>query len=84
MTNYRCSKCGSLHSVGVDKVFDGRLIFRCSKCSICAIVPTAGSTDEAYLEFLDRCESRSGIAYSDDLKLLMQQEKIIRPSTEID
>ena len=47
-------------------------------------MPTAGSTDEAYLEFLDRCESGSGIAYSDDLKLLMQQEKIIRPSTEID
>ena len=44
----------------------------------------AGSTDEAYLEFLDRCESGSGIAYSDDLKLLMQQEKIIRPSAEID
>ena len=47
-------------------------------------MPTAGSTDEAYLEFLDRCESGAGIAYADDLKLLMQQEKIIRPSTEID
>ncbi|MDP8888683.1 MAG: DEAD/DEAH box helicase, partial [Thermoproteota archaeon] len=44
----------------------------------------AGSTDEAYLEFLDRCESGTGIAYADDLKLLMQQEKIIRPSAEID
>jgi DEAD/DEAH box helicase domain-containing protein len=42
------------------------------------------STDEAYLEFLDRCESGAGIAYADDLKLLMQQEKIIRPSAEID
>ncbi|MDP8902313.1 MAG: DEAD/DEAH box helicase [Thermoproteota archaeon] len=84
MTNYRCPKCSSLHSVGVDKIFDGRLIFRCFKCNICAIVPTAGSTDEAYLEFLDRCESGAGIAYADDLKLLMQQEKIIRPSAEID
>jgi DEAD/DEAH box helicase domain-containing protein len=84
LTNYRCPKCSSLHSVGVDKIFDGRLIFRCSKCNICAIVPTAGSTDEAYLEFLDRCESGTGIAYADDLKLLMQEEKIIRPSTEID
>ncbi|MBD0299961.1 MAG: DEAD/DEAH box helicase, partial [Nitrososphaera sp.] len=46
---------------------------------------TAGSsTDEAYLEFLDRCESGAGIAYADDLKLLMQQEKIIRPWAEID
>ncbi|HJU95950.1 MAG TPA: DEAD/DEAH box helicase [Nitrososphaera sp.] len=47
-------------------------------------MPTAESTDEAYLEFLDRCDSGAGIAYGDDLKLLMQQEKIIRPSAEID
>jgi DEAD/DEAH box helicase domain-containing protein len=84
LITYRCPECSSLHSVGVDKIFDGRLIFRCSKCNICAIVPTAGSTDEAYLEFLDRCESGVGIAYADDLKLLMQEEKIIRPSAEID
>jgi DEAD/DEAH box helicase domain-containing protein len=85
LINYLCPRCSSLHSVGVEKIFDGRLIFRCSKCNICAIIPTAGSsTDEAYLEFLDRCESGTGIAYADDLKLLMQQEKIIRPSAEID
>jgi DEAD/DEAH box helicase domain-containing protein len=84
LINYRCPKCSSLHSVEVDKIFDGRLIFRCSKCNICAIVPTAGSTDEAYLEFLDRCESGAGIAYADDLKILMQEEKITRPSEEID
>jgi DEAD/DEAH box helicase domain-containing protein len=84
LINYRCPKCSSLHSVGVDKIFDGRLIFRCSKCNICAIVPTAGSTDEAYLEFLDRCESGTGIAYADDLKVLMQEEKIIRSSGEVD
>jgi DEAD/DEAH box helicase domain-containing protein len=68
----------------VDRIFDGRLIFRCSKCNICAIVPTADSTDEAYLEFLDRCESGTGVAYADDLKHLMQEENIIRPSREID
>jgi DEAD/DEAH box helicase domain-containing protein len=68
----------------VDKIFDGRLIFRCSKCNICSIVPTLDNLDEAYLEFLDRCESGTGLAYADDLKLLMQQEKIIRPSEEID
>jgi DEAD/DEAH box helicase domain-containing protein len=44
----------------------------------------ATSTDEAYLEFLDRCEEDTGIAYADDLKLLMQQERIIRPSAEVD
>ena len=84
MVNYRCPKCSSLHSVAVDRIFDGRLIFRCSKCNICAIVPTADSIDEAYLEFLDRCESGTGVAYADDLKHLMQEENIIRPSREID
>jgi DEAD/DEAH box helicase domain-containing protein len=68
----------------VDKIFDGRLIFRCSKCNICAIVLTADSIDEAYLEFLDRCDSGIGVAYADDLKLLMQEEKLIRFPEEID
>ncbi|HEX2558101.1 MAG TPA: DEAD/DEAH box helicase, partial [Nitrososphaera sp.] len=83
--NYRCPKCSSPHSVGADKIFDGRLIFRCSRCKICAIVSQAGgSLDEAYLDFLDRCESGSGIAQTDDLMLLMEQEKIIRSHKEID
>jgi DEAD/DEAH box helicase domain-containing protein len=83
VVNYRCPKCSSPHSVGVDKVFDGRLIFRCAKCKICSIVPTSGNTDEAYLDFLDRYESGSGIADTTDLKLLMEQERIIRPAAEI-
>ena len=47
-------------------------------------MPTAGSIDEAYLEFLDRCESGTGVAYADDLKPLMQEEKLIRSPKEID
>ena len=84
MVNYRCPKCSSPHSVGVDKIFDGRLIFRCSKCKICSIVPVTGSMDEAYLDFLDRYESGTGVADTGDLKLLMEQERIIRPAKEID
>ncbi|HET6779900.1 MAG TPA: DEAD/DEAH box helicase, partial [Nitrososphaera sp.] len=86
MINYRCPKCSSLHSVGVDKIFDGRLIFRCSKCKICSVISAAagGSTDEAYLNFLDCYESGSGVADADDLRLLMEEEKIIRSSAEID
>jgi len=40
----------------MDKIFDGRLLFICSKCSICAVVPKdadADSPDSAYLEFLE-------------------------------
>lgn len=40
--------------------------------------------DEAYLDFLDKYENGTGIANTDDLKLLMEQERIIRPSYEID
>ena len=65
-------------------MFDGRLIFRCSKCKICAVVSLPGSTDEAYLDFLDRFESGSGVADVRDLILVMEQEKIIRSSAEID
>jgi DEAD/DEAH box helicase domain-containing protein len=71
--------------VNCDKIFDGRLIFRCSKCKICSIVQqTGGNTDESYLDFLDRYENGTGIANMDDLKLLMEQEGMIRPSNEID
>ncbi|HEX7034114.1 MAG TPA: DEAD/DEAH box helicase [Nitrososphaera sp.] len=84
VVNYRCPKCTSPHSINVDKIFDGRLIFKCSKCKICSIVPPAGNIDEAYLDFLDRCESGTGIADAADLKLLMEQERIIRPAKEID
>jgi DEAD/DEAH box helicase domain-containing protein len=83
VVNYRCPKCSSPHSVRVDKIFDGRLIFRCSKCKICSIVTAAASTDEAYLDFLDRYESGTGVADASDLKLLMEQERIIRPAKEI-
>lgn len=71
--------------MSTDKIFDGRLIFRCSKCNICAIIPQiSNDADEAYLDFLDRCESGTGIVDADDLRLLMEQERIIRPSKEID
>ncbi|MDQ3872183.1 MAG: DEAD/DEAH box helicase [Thermoproteota archaeon] len=84
LTNYRCPKCNSLHSVQVNKIFDGRLIFQCSKCKICAIISSVGNIDEAYLNFLDRYEGGFGVAHLNDLKLLMEQEKIIRSSFEID
>jgi DEAD/DEAH box helicase domain-containing protein len=83
-SSYRCPKCSSPHSVGADRIFDGRLMFRCARCKICAIVQSSTSTDESYLEFLDKCEDGGGAATTDDLRLLMEQEKIIRPKKEID
>lgn len=83
-TSYRCPRCSSLHSVSAEKIFDGRLIFRCSKCSICAIVPPGGSLDESYIDFLDRYDKGIGVAESADLRLLMEQEKLVRSPAEID
>jgi DEAD/DEAH box helicase domain-containing protein len=47
-------------------------------------VPASTSLDDSYLEFLDRYDKGTGVAEAGDLKLLMEQEKIIRPSAEID
>ncbi|MEW5840851.1 DEAD/DEAH box helicase [Nitrososphaera sp.] len=81
-SSYRCPRCSSPHSVGADRIFDGRLMFQCAKCRVCALVPAQASMDEAYLEFLDRCDSNQ-VSTSDDLRPLMEQEKIIRPKKEV-
>ena len=85
MSRYRCPACNSFNSVNFNKIFDGRLLFSCSKCKICALVPThsdSDSPDSAYLEFLDLYDN-GRIANSDDLNAIMQQERILRPSSEI-
>ncbi|MGB6593648.1 MAG: DEAD/DEAH box helicase [Candidatus Nitrosopolaris sp.] len=69
----------------MDKIFDGRLLFICSKCSICAVVPKdagADGPDYAYLEFLELYDN-GRITESNDLNAIMQQERILRPSSEI-
>jgi DEAD/DEAH box helicase domain-containing protein len=84
-SRYKCPRCNSYNSVNVDKIFDGRLLFNCSKCNICALVPKHADTDasdSAYLEFLDLYDN-GRIAKSDDLNAIMQQERILRPSSEI-
>ena len=75
--------CNSPHSVSADRIFDGRMMFRCAKCKACALTKAQASTDESYLEFLDMCDNNQ-VTTSDDLRPLMEQEKIIRPKKEID
>ena len=84
-SRYRCPRCNFYNSVNVDKIFDGRLLFSCSKCNICALVQKdadADSPDSTYLEFLDLFD-KGRIANNDDLSAIMQQERILRPSSEI-
>ncbi|MEO9321266.1 MAG: DEAD/DEAH box helicase [Nitrososphaera sp.] len=88
--NYRCPRCSAPHSVSAERIFDGRVIVRCSKCSVCALVPWQGGSDgsqpfdEAYLEFLDRVDAGSGISSGEDLDIVMEQERIIRTRSEIE
>lgn len=83
MSHYRCPDCGSLHSVDVSKIYNGRLMFMCSKCNICGVVPSGGNQDEAYLGFLDLYDN-GGAVKAQDLELLLEQERLLRPASEID
>ena len=83
---YRCPRCDTFNSINVNRIFDGRILFSCSKCNICAMVSKyadVDGSDSAYLEFLDLYDNGYA-ANSDDLKGIMQQERILRPSQEID
>ncbi|NAL77297.1 DEAD/DEAH box helicase [Nitrososphaera sp. AFS] len=62
------------------------MLFSCSECNICAVVPKYADVDghdSAYLEFLDLYDN-GHVANSDDLNVTMQQERILRPPQEID
>jgi DEAD/DEAH box helicase domain-containing protein len=50
---------------------------------VCALVTASASPDEAYAEFLDRYDAGQ-VSTADDLRPLMEQEKIVRPKKEID
>jgi DEAD/DEAH box helicase domain-containing protein len=83
VSSYRCPNCSSLNSVDVNKIYNGRLMFVCSKCNICGIVPSIANQDEAYLEFLDLYDKRQAVKVQ-DLGSLLEQERLLRPTSEID
>ena len=83
MSRYRCPNCNSHSSIDVNKVHDGRLMFACSRCNVCALVPSMVTHDDSYMEFLDMYDN-GHITKVEDLKSLMQQERLLRPYSEID
>ena len=83
VSNYRCPNCSSLNSVDVNKIYNGRLMFVCSKCNICGVVPSFANQDEAYLEFLDMYDNGQ-LAKTQDLESLLEQERLLRPISEVD
>jgi hypothetical protein len=66
----------------MDKIFDGRFLLRCLKCNICSILPLNNNLEETYLDFLDLYDRRC-ITTTENLRSLMEQEKIIRSELEV-
>ena len=83
MSRYRCPRCKVPNSIDVNKMYDGRLIIICSGCGICTLAPSMINLDEAYLEFLSMYDS-GHMTEIESLKSLMEHEKLLRPSAEID
>src|SRR5919109_1511381 len=82
MSRFRCPNCESFNSIQMDKIFDGRSLFRCSKCNIRAILPLNINLDETYLDFLDLYDKRRTTT-AENLRVVMEEEKIIRSHSEI-
>ena len=79
---YRCPNCNDVNSINVNKIYNGRLMFVCSKCSICGIVPSMAEQDEAYLEFLSMYDN-GHVDKVQDLESVIEQERLVRPFSEI-
>ena len=58
-------------------------MFACSKCGICAVVPSMAQLDEAYLEFLNMYDNGQVIK-TQDVESIIHQEKLLRPKSEIE
>jgi DEAD/DEAH box helicase domain-containing protein len=79
---YRCPNCNDDNSINANRIYNGRLMFACSKCSICGIVPSMAEQDEAYLEFLSMYDDGHAEKVQ-DLESVIEQEKLVRPLPEI-
>jgi DEAD/DEAH box helicase domain-containing protein len=79
---YRCPNCNNANSINVDKIYNGRLMFACSKCSVCGIVPAMAEQDEAYLEFLSMYDN-GHIDKVQNLESVIEEERLVRPLHEI-
>lgn len=82
MKKYRCPNCSSLNSIKINKIFDGRLLFICEKCEICSVLPFYNNIDETYLAFLDKFDN-GHVTVFEDLKIVLENEKIVRSKKEI-
>lgn len=83
MPGYRCPNCNSHNSVDFSKTYDDRLMFGCTKCSLCGIVANMPNKDEAYLDFLTMYDSEQ-TDIAQNLETQMEKERLLRPTSEIE
>ena len=57
-------------------------MFACIQCNVCSVLPYMPNQDEAYLEFLVRYDNDQ-LVKTLDLESLVEQEKLLRPMSEI-
>ena len=57
-------------------------MFACIQCNLCSVLPYMPNQDEAYLEFLVRYDNGQ-LAEMLDLESLVEQERLLRPLSEI-
>ena len=63
-------------------MYNGHLMFACIQCNVCSVLPYMPNQDEAYLEFLVRYDNDQ-LVKTLDLESLVEQEKLLRPMSEI-
>ena len=80
--SYLCPNCSSPNSVNVSRIYNGRLMFGCTKCNIGCILPSRGNDDEAYLEFLDKYDNGQ-LDTIQGSQYIVEHEKLLRPIGEI-
>ena len=83
MRKYRCPNCTSLSSIKINRIYDGRILFICEKCKICAVLPFYNNIDDTYLEFLDKFDN-GHVTVFEDLKIVLENEKLVRSKKEIE
>ena len=63
-------------------MYNGHLMFACIQCNVCSVLPYMPNQDEAYLEFLVRYDNDQ-LVKTLDLESLVEQERLLRPMSEI-
>lgn len=82
MPKYRCPECKG--SIDVDRIYDGRVLFSCNKCSVHSLVPFNSDIDGTYMDFLDQYDNANDNVTHGSLEELLEREQIVRPREEIE